>query len=455
MTYISNGFELRFKYNNTKLATSNMETNATTNAVNEYFKFESEFAGTEEKPILDIFKVPEKDPTDKLPTDTIIRLATAFYPPVEESQHIIKLKDEDNTAGSTGGTTEGDKIITTKEEGGVLLGKMSFKMLTNETFNKDDFGLALVPSSHTPQTGIKINVNAAISYESPAEKIFIFTNNVVSKDADLTNIVLSSGKIDEENPDQSTYKEYNLTPSFDKETKNYELNLLEDLDTIDITATQSNEFATMKIKTPKRDENGNLMYEEDGTTIIYEEKDLTNEEATAVTLNKLGEPETIITIHVTAEDTSIENEYQITIKRPYGIIKGSICTPETTEKGTYNSNIRIYKSEDVAKVIDWKQVENGKMDDVHDKLIALDSGNYKTNDDGTYEIYVVPGKYDVLIDKPGYLDHIYTDTVVEENEKVDLGYKELVAGDLNKDGIVNVVDLSLFMTDYSEIREIE
>ena len=88
------------------------------------------------------------------------------------------------------------------------------------------------------------------------------------------------------------------------------------------------------------------------------------------------------------------------------------------------------------------------MDDVHDKLIALDSGNYKTNDDGTYEIYVVPGKYDVLIDKPGYLDHIYTDTVVEENEKVDLGYKELVAGDLNKDGIVNVVDLSLFMNEY-------
>ena len=50
-----------------------------------------------------------------------------------------------------------------------------------------------------------------------------------------------------------------------------------------------------------------------------------------------------------------------------------------------------------------------------------------------YEIYVIPGTYDILLDKPGYLDHIYTKQTVNEGETIDLGEKELKAGDINKD----------------------
>ena len=358
-----------------------------------------------------------------------MRLATAFYPPVENSEHII---EKDDIGGDT---TEGKKVITT--QGGVLLGKMSFKMLTDERL--DMTGFELVKGSNTPQTGIKINLDATHSFE--AQSVFRFTNEVASKDADLSNLVLSSGKVNEENPDESTYKEYNLTPAFDKETKNYTLTLLEHLDIIDITATQSNEFATMKIKTPKRDEKGNLMYEEDGTTIIYEEKELTNEEKTGVTLNKLGEPDTIITIHVTAENNIIENEYQIIIKRPYGIIKGSIYTDPTASKGTHKANIRIYKSSLVSTKIDWSTlgtVENG--DNVHEELLKLEAQEYETNDDGTYEIYVAPGKYDILLDKPAYLDCIYIEQQIEEGEEYDLGNKVLTPGELDKNGIINGSD---------------
>ena len=152
-----------------------------------------------------------------------MRLATAFYPPVENSEHII---EKDDIGGDT---TEGKKVITT--QGGVLLGKMSFKMLTDERL--DMTGFELVKGSNTPQTGIKINLDATHSFE--AQSVFRFTNEVASKDADLSNLVLSSGKVNEENPDESTYKEYNLTPAFDKETKNYTLTLLEHLDIIDIT----------------------------------------------------------------------------------------------------------------------------------------------------------------------------------------------------------------------------
>lgn len=373
-----------------------------------------------------------------------MRLATAFYPPVNTSEHIIER--DDIIADSSQGTTEGKKVITTK--GGVLLGKMSFKMLEEGPFSLE--GFELVTGATVPKTGIKINLDATRFYENadPKTGVFRFTNEVASKDADLTNIVLSTGEENEENPDESNYKEYELNPVFDKETKNYTITLLEHLDIIDITATQSNEFATMKIKTPKRDEKGNLMYEEDGTTIIYEEKELTNEEKTGVTLNKLGEPDTIITIHVTAENNIIENEYQITIKRPYGTIKGSIYTESTDSKGIYKSDIRIYKSSDVEKVIDWNTIVEGNSDDVHEKLLSLESQNYETNDDGTYEIYLIPGTYDVLIDKECYLDHIYTSVILGENEKAEFGQKTLIPGDVNKDGVVQLQDLTALMNYY-------
>ena len=100
-------------------------------------------------------------------------------------------------------------------------------------------------------------------------------------------MVVSSGKVNEENPDESNYKEYNLDPIFDKETNNYTLTLLEYLDTIDITATQNDENASMKIKVPKRDSDGNLVYESDGTTIVYEEKDLNDKVPMEVTLSQM------------------------------------------------------------------------------------------------------------------------------------------------------------------------
>jgi len=141
------------------------------------------------------------DVTDNIIQDNIINLN------VSSEIHII---EKDDIGGDT---TEGKKVITT--QGGVLLGKMSFKMLTDERL--DMTGFELVKGSNTPQTGIKINLDATHSFE--AQSVFRFTNEVASKDADLSNLVLSSGKVNEENPDESTYKEYNLTPAFDKETK--------------------------------------------------------------------------------------------------------------------------------------------------------------------------------------------------------------------------------------------
>lgn len=410
-------FDVRFSYDGTKFTPSNIETNVATTDETEYFKFEDEFSSS-----LELFDVGYTGDGEGF------RWVTSFNPPVTESEHII----EKDGIG---------KIVTT--QGGVLLGKMSFQMTADEF---DVSGFKLVEDTTSPTTGIKINLDGTNSYQ--AQSTFIFTDKTASKDAYLSNIIVSSGQVDTENPDNSTYKEYTLTPTFDKDTLNYEIELLEYIDTIDIKATQNDSKATMKIKVPKRDVDNNLVYDTNGTTIIYEEKDLESDIPLEVTINKLGEPDTNITIIVTAEDGKTINNYELVIKRPYGTIKGSIYIDPMATKGIYKSNIRVYNSNDVSTIIDWSTLISGASDKVHENLLTLKSQDFITNDDGTYEIYVIPGTYDILLDKDGYLDHIYTSKLVNEGDIVDLGYKELYAGDFNKDGCIQIVDMSMILNVY-------
>ena len=315
--------------------------------------------------------------------------------------------------------------------------------MTAEVFDVSWFKLE-ENSDSSPNTGIKINTNGINNYQ--AQSTFRFTDNTASKDSSLTDIVLSTGKVDEDNPENSTYKEYELTPEFDKDTLNYELELLENIDTMDLTVTKSDENATMKIKVPKRDDDGNLVYDTDGTTIIYEEKEIEDKISTEITLNRLGEPDTNITIIVTAEDGTTTSEYNITIKRPHGTIKGSIYTePTKTTTKKSQADIKLFKYEDTESLIDWDTAVNltttGKSDNLHEALINIgEIQKQATNDDGTYEIKVIPGQYVVLVDKPGYLDHIYLAVTVEKDATVEFEKKDLVAGDINKNGLVEILD---------------
>lgn len=294
--------------------------------------------------------------------------------------------------------------------------------MITDNFDVSEFNL-VENLSYSPNTGIKIDYTAQESYQ--AQSTFRFTDATASKDASLKDLIVSSGTKDGE---EHTYKEYELTPTFDKGVKEYEITLLEYVDKMNITAIQNNEKATMKIKHPKRNEDGNIVYETDGTTIVYEEKELLNNTEYMITLNELGKEDTDITILVTAEDGKTTDEYKIKIKRPYGTIKGKIYTaPTASTTGKYIATVRVYKSEDVSKIINWSEVTPGTDDTVHKDLMTLTSNNIKTNDDGTYEIYVIPNKYDILLDKAGYLDDVYIERQVDEGNIVDLGESELIA----------------------------
>lgn len=389
------GFDVRFAYDSSNYLLSNLTTNVETDDENEYFDFENEFDGK-----LDITTIPYSSENT-----AGIRMIISFDPPVEDSENI-----KDKTLISSGKS--------------VLLGKMSFKMKA-DTLDISNFRL-IEDQTTSPTTGIKINVNIQDSYEE--QSTFIFTNKTTSSDATLNNLILSTGI---EGSEDYTYKKYDLTPIFDKQNKEYSLELNEYINEMNIEAEVSDEKSTMKIKVPTRDE--------DGQTIIYEEKELLNKTKMPVTLNKLGEPDTLIEVIVTAEDGKTQETYKISIHRPYGTIKGSIKydTIEENENPDINktTDLNIYKTGkfnwDELKDIFGEIYENPKT---YDDLDQIEKDQYEqSNADGSYEIYVIPGTYDLQIDKKGFLDCIIKNIEVTENGVVDLENKVLVAGDINRD----------------------
>ncbi|MBQ2937578.1 MAG: cadherin-like beta sandwich domain-containing protein [Clostridia bacterium] len=404
-----------------------MSTNEITDDELEYFEFESEF-----QDVLEMFTIPYDGEGDG------IRAIFSFNPPVEDSEHIIE--------------KEGiGKVVNT--DGGVLLGKMSFQM-TADVFDVGWFSLEESDDS-SPLTGIKINIDGTQYYEE--QSTFRFTDKTASKDSSLSNLVLSSGVVDEDDPDKSTYKEYGLTPTFDKDTLNYELELLEYIDKMNITATTTDSKSTMKIKVPKRNDDNELVYDSDGSTIIYEEKDIESGVPLEITLNKLGEPDTKITIIVTAEDGKTVSNYEVVIKRPYGTIKGkSILAdfddPDVVENfldiyGINLSNkttINVYESD----LVEWESIPDiyGMVYDdpfTYEKLESIENEtSEKSDDDGTFEIYVIPGKYDIQVTRLAYLDYIYSDVEVNAGDIIDMGEFRMAAGDANRDGVISQEDIN-------------
>lgn len=375
------GFDVRFSYDGTHFAPSNINTNDYTDDETEFFKFESEFSDC-----LELFTVPYTG------TSTGgMRAVVSFNPPISESEHI---KNKENVG------------MIVDSSGSVLLGTLSFRT----TLDKFDISSFKLETSDTtsPKTGIKIIIDGSTYYEN--QSTFRFTDKSASRNADLSNIKLSNGNKDDEN-----YKEYALNPSFDKNTLEYTTELLEYVDKVNLEVTKDDEKSSIVIKQPKHDENGNLVFEDDGSTIVYEETsldDLKNE----IVLNKLGEPDTVIELKVTAEDEVTTKTYKITIHRPYGTIKGSIHTVNSND--VHIADVKVYNNSDQ---IDWENISS------HDELDNYKTVlNKKTNEDGTYEIKVIPGNYDVLIDKVAYLDYIVTTIQVNENDEIDLDNVELI-----------------------------
>lgn len=233
------GFDVRFWYDNTKVTISSINTNQPTTNKTEFFKFESEFENS-----MDMLTVLNNE-VGLDPSNTF-RAAFSFLPNVVPGDHI---KEKETDLG-------GIQVVTGEK---VKIGTMSFQMSDAETFNIGWFHLLESPKpgetgpAYTPKTGIKINTDYYTHYYE--QKCFRFTDMTASKIATLDDIKVSSGKKNEVEPAESTYKEYPLDPAFNKETYKYKIELLEYIDEVDVTPTLTDGKSKLSIRKPERDEN--------------------------------------------------------------------------------------------------------------------------------------------------------------------------------------------------------
>lgn len=325
------------------------------------------------------------------------------------------------------------KVIETGAD--LLIGRMSFQM-TEEEFSTDWFHLVESVDTY-PMTGIKINVDGINNYQ--AQSTFRFTDQINSKDADLLDLILSSGVINEENPDESTYKEYEFDPSFDKDILNYEVTLMEYLDKMSIKAIKSDENASMTIKVAENNE-----------------ENLDSDVPFEFELNKLGESDTVLVITVTAENGDTK-EYKVIIKRPYGTIKGTLQLGNDLRESMqdsygiyveYIANATLYKPD----LIEWDKIiyKDESLDNLDN--FDFDVQVQSDKDDGSYVIYAIPGQYDLILEKLGFLASVVRHINLAEGEVIELENKVLLEGDVDRSGIIDLDDM-VYIVDMTDTMD--
>lgn len=101
----------------------------------------------------------------------------------------------------------------------------------------------------------------------------------------------------------------------------------------------------------------------------------------------------------------------------------------------YVADLRIYKQDQ----INWDDIIPGNLslDDVDREQTEKTT---KSDDEGNYEIYVIPGKYDFYAERQGFLADITTKITINENDEIDLGTKILYEGDADRSGIIDLND---------------
>lgn len=188
---------------------------------------------------------------------------------------------------------------------------------------------------------------------------------------------------------------------------------------------------------------------------------------------------------ITSNDPELNNIEEIAKfvlgDKPTGSISGTIQTGYYDKKddngnsqyvqvGKNIANIYLYKTEDVAD-IDWTQT-GSKYKTARQSLLPIITGafaNYcrPTSMDGAaiqpaYIIetteatgeFTIPdiefGNYVLIVDKYDYADYVITNIEIDDiNKDIDIENINLTAGDLNKDGIIDSDDRTIFLYLYT------
>lgn len=367
------GFTFRLGFDETILQPSSLVDNSYTDDNLEYFEFEN---GLENH--MDALGTSEE-------SSSMLFMVSLLNNSESDNQYIVEKEGV------------GKVLDSTTED--VLIGKMSFRS-TSKTLAEDAIILK-TSTTASPKTGIKVMANQYDYYEN--QKLFKFTQNLVSTNAKLSNLTTDLKEITDFNRDK------------------YEYTIQINADKTEITILPTPEEPTSTI------------------TINGEEVDVST--GKAIRLSEFSEMtnKTVIEVLVTAEDGKSTQTYKITVEKQGGFVQGMVRTVNTT--GTHTATIKIFRSD---QYIDWKNTNSTELDEY--EMAA----QVETEIDGIFQVALPIGKYDILIDKPGYLDYIVKGVEIYQQHTTSIGTKQIVAGDVNKDGIIKATDQSAILKVYGK-----
>ena len=182
----------------------------------------------------------------------------------------------------------------------------------------------------------------------------------------------------------------------------------------------------------------------DLSTMEYVVKNVDKVEVEATTTNEKAEVSIdggTSAVHIVSSDISTPTTTVVTIV---------VTAPDGTEK-EYTLTL-IKKTTILSKIIDEFIIDKHiatitvyQTDDTRDENAAVNARDIveqiETNDDGTFELVLDPGTYDVVITKPGYLEYRITDIDVTDGLGVEVDDIELIAGDVDGTGEIEIDDL--------------
>ena len=157
-------------------------------------------------------------------------------------------------------------------------------------------------------------------------------------------------------------------------------------------------------------------------TAIPEDENATVQKTSGLVLSTVGKNKYVIL--VTAKDGFTTSQYVVNVireKNDHNIqISGKVLTEN--EYGKHLAEITIY-----------------------DKITKEEVRKQMTEEDGEFNIETTLGIYNIVVTKPGYLSYTLTNVNLSDSreEKINIGDNKIYAGDMHKNGEIDINDLVL------------
>ena len=134
-----------------------------------------------------------------------------------------------------------------------------------------------------------------------------------------------------------------------------------------------------------------------------------------------------------------EKEYTVRIQKRPPAITGKVIT-QATDQTKQTATIKVYKTSDTR---DEKDAENPR------EVIQ----EIEINPDGTYNLDLKEGEYDLVVTKTSYLEYRLTNIVVKDGETSTIDDINIYAGDPDENGEIEIEDLTTIIENYGTITD--